>query len=141
MQQYNDNLRWLKEAEKHRMVVGSQVKINVSMTTKTFNRSIFQARILYSDQEGRAALAKAFNRAVAKGEIRVMLHHKILCKKKEIKALSLEVFNLDLRSYSGHTRANLRPTTFRMNSAPILGIHIMRITTTGVMCMTKQRNF
>merc|ERR1712228_299455 len=34
VQQYNDNLRWLSEAEKHKMVVGSQ------------------ARILYSDQEG-----------------------------------------------------------------------------------------
>ena len=32
-----------------------------------------QARILYSDQQGRAALAKAFNKAVASGEIKVML--------------------------------------------------------------------
>ena len=52
-QQYEDNLRWLKEAERHQMVVGSQ------------------ARILYSDQQGRVAIALAFNKAVAAGEIKV----------------------------------------------------------------------
>ncbi|XP_064632889.1 urocanate hydratase-like [Lineus longissimus] len=46
-QQYADNIRWIKEAGKHKLVVGSQ------------------ARILYSDQEGRVALALAFNQAVA----------------------------------------------------------------------------
>lgn len=51
VQQYTDNLRWLAEAEKHKMVVGSQ------------------ARILYSDQVGRARLALAFNEAVASGVI------------------------------------------------------------------------
>merc|ERR1711884_331649 len=50
-QQYSDNLRWLNEAEKHQMVVGSQ------------------ARILYSDQVGRARLAVAFNKAVKEGRI------------------------------------------------------------------------
>ena len=40
MQQYEDNLRWLDGAGKNRLVVGSQ------------------ARILYSDQEGRAAIAE-----------------------------------------------------------------------------------
>ncbi len=52
-QQYEDNLRWLAEAEKHRLVVGSQ------------------ARILYSDQQGRVAIAKAFNQAVAAGRVKV----------------------------------------------------------------------
>jgi len=52
VQQYNDNLRWLSEAEKHKMVVGSQ------------------ARILYSDQEGRVKIALAFNNAVKNGIIK-----------------------------------------------------------------------
>ena len=52
MQQYEDNLRWLDGAGRNKLVVGSQ------------------ARILYSDQQGRAAIAKAFNEAVAKGEIK-----------------------------------------------------------------------
>merc|ERR1719270_3030704 len=51
-QQYEDNLRWLAEAEKHKLVVGSQ------------------ARILYSDQVGRVKIALAFNEAVASGELR-----------------------------------------------------------------------
>ena len=51
VQQYSDNLRWLSEAEKYKMVVGSQ------------------ARILYSDQVGRARLAVAFNEAVADGRL------------------------------------------------------------------------
>jgi urocanate hydratase len=46
-----DNLRWIREAENHRMVVGSQ------------------ARILYSDEEGRKRIALAFNEAVASGAI------------------------------------------------------------------------
>jgi len=52
VQQYDDNLRWLREAEKHKMVVGSQ------------------ARILYSDQEGRVKIALAFNKAVKDGKIK-----------------------------------------------------------------------
>jgi len=50
-QQYNDNLRWIKEADKHKLVVGSQ------------------ARILYADQKGRILLAVAFNEAVANGRL------------------------------------------------------------------------
>jgi len=50
-QQYLDNLRWIRQAGANRMVVGSQ------------------ARILYSDAEGRRAIAAAFNRAVAGGVI------------------------------------------------------------------------
>jgi len=49
--QYQDNLQWIEAAEEHRMVVGSQ------------------ARILYSDQAGRMALAEAFNAAVASGQL------------------------------------------------------------------------
>jgi len=50
-EKYQDNLKWIKDAGKHKMVVGSQ------------------ARILYSDQRGRAALALRFNEAIRKGEI------------------------------------------------------------------------
>ncbi len=49
--QMEDNLHWIREADSHRMVVGSQ------------------ARILYADSEGRIAIAKAFNRAIRQGEI------------------------------------------------------------------------
>uniref|UniRef100_A0A8D0TFR4 Urocanate hydratase n=2 Tax=Sus scrofa TaxID=9823 RepID=A0A8D0TFR4_PIG len=50
--QYMDNIRWIREAAKHQLVVGSQ------------------ARILYSDQKGRVAIAVAFNQAIARGEIK-----------------------------------------------------------------------
>uniref|UniRef100_A0A452QMP1 urocanate hydratase n=1 Tax=Ursus americanus TaxID=9643 RepID=A0A452QMP1_URSAM len=50
--QYADNIRWIREAAKHQLVVGSQ------------------ARILYSDQKGRVAIAVAFNRAIARGKIK-----------------------------------------------------------------------
>jgi len=49
--QLEDNLHWIREAEGHQMVVGSQ------------------ARILYADSQGRIAIAKAFNRAIREGEI------------------------------------------------------------------------
>ncbi|XP_067359506.1 urocanate hydratase isoform X2 [Channa argus] len=50
-QQYNDNIRWIREAGKHQMVVGSQ------------------ARILYSDQKGRVCIALAINQAIAEGRV------------------------------------------------------------------------
>ncbi len=50
-QQYLDNLRWIRQAGANKMVVGSQ------------------ARILYSDAEGRRAIAAAFNEAIKRGEI------------------------------------------------------------------------
>ncbi len=50
-QQNLDNLRWIREAEKNRMVVGSQ------------------ARILYADRDGRRAIAAAFNAALAAGRL------------------------------------------------------------------------
>ena len=50
-QQMVDNIHWITEAGKNRLVVGSQ------------------ARILYADAEGRIALADAFNRAVGEGKI------------------------------------------------------------------------
>jgi urocanate hydratase len=50
-QQMLDNLRWIRQARDNRLVVGSQ------------------ARILYADREGRRAIARAFNRAVASGEV------------------------------------------------------------------------
>ncbi|WP_423126744.1 urocanate hydratase [Gaoshiqia sp. Z1-71] len=49
--QLNDNIHWIEEAEKNRLVVGSQ------------------ARILYADAEGRIKIALAFNEAIKKGEI------------------------------------------------------------------------
>jgi urocanate hydratase len=50
-QQMEDNIRWIEAANDNKMVVGSQ------------------ARILYADAEGRINIAKAFNDAIAKGEI------------------------------------------------------------------------
>jgi urocanate hydratase len=50
-QQMADNIHWIKEAAKNKLVVGSQ------------------ARILYADAEGRTAIADAFNKAIGKGEI------------------------------------------------------------------------
>lgn len=50
-QQYLDNLRWIRQAGPNNLVVGSQ------------------ARILYSDAEGRRAIAAAFNRAIMRGQI------------------------------------------------------------------------
>ena len=50
-QQMADNIQWIKEAEKNKLVVGSQ------------------ARILYADAEGRMLIADAFNNAIARGEI------------------------------------------------------------------------
>lgn len=50
-QQMADNIHWIKEAAGNNLVVGSQ------------------ARILYADAEGRAAIADAFNNAVASGKI------------------------------------------------------------------------
>ena len=44
--QYRDNIKWIREAGKNRLVVGSQ------------------ARILYADQRARVAIALAFNQAV-----------------------------------------------------------------------------
>ena len=49
--QLDDNIHWIKEAKKNRLVVGSS------------------ARILYADSEGRIKIARAFNEAIAKGEI------------------------------------------------------------------------
>lgn len=50
-QQMADNIHWIDEAGKNRLVVGSQ------------------ARILYADAEGRMKIAEAFNNAVADGTI------------------------------------------------------------------------
>lgn len=50
-QQMADNIRWIQEAGKNKMVVGSQ------------------ARILYADAQGRMAIAQAFNEAIGRGEI------------------------------------------------------------------------
>ena len=51
--QYEDNVKWIKEAQKNELVVGSQ------------------ARILYSDQRGRVSIALAFNKAIKEGRIKV----------------------------------------------------------------------
>jgi len=50
-QQMKDNLRWIRQAEDNKLVVGSQ------------------ARILYADCEGRTRIAEAFNRAIKNGEV------------------------------------------------------------------------
>ena len=49
--QLEDNIHWIVEAGKNRLVVGSQ------------------ARILYADCQGRTKIAEAFNRAIKSGEI------------------------------------------------------------------------
>ena len=62
-QQMADNIQWIKEAGKNKMVVGSQ------------------ARILYADAEGRMRIAKAFNDAIARGDIGTVVlgrdHHDV----------------------------------------------------------------
>jgi len=50
-QQMQDNIKWIQDAKANRLVVGSQ------------------ARILYTDAEGRIKIATAFNNAIANGEI------------------------------------------------------------------------
>lgn len=50
-QQMRDNIRWISEAKKNKLVVGSQ------------------ARILYADAEGRIKIAKAFNDAIRDGRL------------------------------------------------------------------------
>ncbi len=50
-QQMMDNLRWIRQAEENKLVVGSQ------------------ARILYADCEGRTKIAEAFNNAIKSGEV------------------------------------------------------------------------
>ncbi len=49
--QLDDNIHWIREAGRNKMVVGSQ------------------ARILYADCEGRTKIAQAFNKAIADGLI------------------------------------------------------------------------
>lgn len=49
--QLQDNIRWIAQAEENALVVGSQ------------------ARILYADAEGRIAIARAFNQAIADGRL------------------------------------------------------------------------
>jgi len=50
-QQLADNILWIKEAQKNKLVVGSQ------------------ARILYADSEGRIKIAEAFNKAIKEKKI------------------------------------------------------------------------
>lgn len=50
-QQMRDNIHWIREAQKNKLVVGSQ------------------ARILYADAEGRINIAEAFNNAIKDGKI------------------------------------------------------------------------
>ncbi|WP_038335057.1 urocanate hydratase [Empedobacter falsenii] len=62
-QQMQDNITWIKGAQENKLVVGSQ------------------ARILYADAEGRIKIAKAFNDAIAEGEIGAVVlgrdHHDV----------------------------------------------------------------
>ncbi|MAQ32251.1 MAG: urocanate hydratase [Flavobacteriales bacterium] len=50
-QQMIDNIEWIKAAQKNKLVVGSQ------------------SRILYANSDGRIEIAKAFNKAIKKGDI------------------------------------------------------------------------
>ena len=62
-QQMSDNIQWIKGAQENKLVVGSQ------------------ARILYADAEGRVKIAEAFNQAIAKGDIGIVIlgrdHHDV----------------------------------------------------------------
>lgn len=62
-QQMQDNIKWIKGAQENKLVVGSQ------------------ARILYADAQGRINIAEAFNKAIAKGEIGIVVlgrdHHDV----------------------------------------------------------------
>ncbi len=62
-QQMQDNIKWIKGAQENKLVVGSQ------------------ARILYADSLGRIEIAKAFNKAIAAGEIGTIVlgrdHHDV----------------------------------------------------------------
>ena len=62
-QQMQDNIKWIKGAQENKLVVGSQ------------------ARILYADAQGRINIAEAFNQAIAKGEIGLVVlgrdHHDV----------------------------------------------------------------
>jgi len=62
--QYEDNLKWIRQAQENNLVVGSQ------------------ARILYSDAIGRASLAKEFNKLVKEGKLKAPIvisrdHHDV----------------------------------------------------------------
>ncbi|MBT1696744.1 urocanate hydratase [Fulvivirgaceae bacterium PWU4] len=61
--QLSDNLRWIKQAKENKLVVGSK------------------ARILYADAEGRIRIARAFNKAIAEGQIGAVVlgrdHHDV----------------------------------------------------------------
>jgi urocanate hydratase len=61
--QLQDNITWIQNAKKNKMVVGSQ------------------ARILYADAEGRSKIAAAFNNAIAAGRIGAVVigrdHHDV----------------------------------------------------------------
>jgi urocanate hydratase len=62
-QQIQDNIKWIKGAQENKLVVGSQ------------------ARILYADAEGRIKIAEAFNQAIARSEIGIIIlgrdHHDV----------------------------------------------------------------
>ena len=62
-EQMADNIQWIKGAQENNLIVGSQ------------------ARILYADAEGRMKIAEAFNQAIAKGEIGMIIlgrdHHDV----------------------------------------------------------------
>jgi urocanate hydratase len=62
-QQMQDNIKWIKGAQDNKLVVGSQ------------------ARILYADAQGRINIARAFNTAIANGEIGLVVlgrdHHDV----------------------------------------------------------------
>ena len=64
VQQMEDNIKWIEEAEQNKLVVGSQ------------------ARILYADALGRMRIAEAFNKAVRDGKLKAPIvlgrdHHDV----------------------------------------------------------------
>lgn len=85
-QQYEDNCQWIREAGKHQLVgllgnIVSQRESNSVLPKFLHFLSVYlsvkvvgsQARILYSNEEGRVSIALAFNKAVSDGRLKVHL--------------------------------------------------------------------
>lgn len=75
--QYEDNIKWIKKAQENDLV-RTQKKTCCTIFGQSnhlmfFNTQVVgsQARILYSNQNGRVSIALAFNEAIASKKIKV----------------------------------------------------------------------
>ena len=116
-QQYEDNCKWIREAGKHQLVSD---QYNSDLTCVVYrlccccdfvsSNSAWaqvvgsQARILYSNEEGRVAIALAFNKAIADGRLKVSV---CVCNKHVISIVHLQgpvVISRDHHDVSGTDR-------------------------------------